>query len=71
MTEAEKPTGCSLQHEEIPPVLHFAGLPLGHSAPLGVNSSVGSLDHSRLQSAVSGPSLGAAKNLVWARWFQL
>lgn len=45
-------------------MLHSAGLPLGHSAPLGGNSTAGSLDHSRLQSAVDGPSSGAAKNLV-------
>lgn len=71
MTEAGKPTGCSPQHEEIPLVFHFAGLPLGHSAPLGVNSSAGSLDHSRLQTAAGGLSLDAAKNLVWAHLFQL
>lgn len=70
MTEAGKPTGCSPQHEEILLVTHFAGLPLGHSAPLGVNSSAGSLDHSRRQSAVGGPSSGAVKHLVWAHWFQ-
>lgn len=71
MTEAGKPTGCSPQHEEIPLVFHFADLPLGHSAPLGVNSSAGSLDHSRLQTAAGGLSLDAAKNLVWAHLFQL
>lgn len=70
MTEAVKPTGCSPLHEGIPLLLHFAGLPLGHSVPSQVNSSAGSLDHSRLQSAAGGPSSGAVMNLVWAHWFQ-
>ena len=70
MTEAVKPTVCSPQHEEIPPGLHSAGLLLGRSVPLGVNSSAGSPDHSRLQNAVGGPSSGAVKNLVWVHWFQ-
>lgn len=49
---------------------HFAHLPLGHLAPQEGNSSADSLYHSTPQSAVDGPSLGAAKHPVQAHWFQ-
>lgn len=70
MTVVRKPAGCSHQHEVIPLVLHFAGHPLDHSSPLRVSFSAGSLDHSRLRSAASGPSSGVVKNLELAHWFQ-
>lgn len=71
MTVTERPTRCSHQHEKIPQEFHFASLPVAHSAPQMVNSSAGCLNHSMLQIGVDEPSLNAAKNLMWAHWFQL